>query len=298
MEAEVPPVSAVPKPALFDGVSDEDLLGYGVPAAWLDDVRRATEGTLFDLAEHLPGEASEALLELATGGTPQRPVHAAADADPFAHPDAQRRFRVMTNAEELQRALDYPWENWTVFLHPAQRDIVERRDSGPARVSGSAGTGKTIVALHRAVHLARTYGQAKVLLATFSDTLARALRLKLERLLGSEPGVQGRITVSAIDRVGIQVYEAAFGEGRLRGPGSNIVAHMPPCLTACICYAGIPLRIVQRGHNQSRGNATCFGAGHPGLSHTAASGSPRRFDNRDLGVRRTGRCYTASDTGG
>ena len=75
--------------------------------------------------------------------------------DPFEHPDAQRRFRVVTNVEELERALEYPWEKWTVFLHPAQREMVERDYGGPARVSGSAGTGKTIVALHRAVYLAR-----------------------------------------------------------------------------------------------------------------------------------------------
>ena len=75
---------------------------------------------------------------------------AAIAGSPFEHPDAQRRFRVMTNVEELQRALDFPWEKWTVFLHPEQRDWVERDYTGPARVSGSAGTGKTIVALHRA----------------------------------------------------------------------------------------------------------------------------------------------------
>ena len=56
----------------------------------------------------------------------------------------------MTNVEELERALEFPWEKWTVFLHPEQRQLVERRYAGPARVSGSAGTGKTIVALHRA----------------------------------------------------------------------------------------------------------------------------------------------------
>jgi superfamily I DNA and RNA helicase len=62
----------------------------------------------------------------------------------------------MASVEELQRALDFPWEKWTVFLHPAQRQLVERDYTGPARVAGSAGTGKTIVALHRATHLART----------------------------------------------------------------------------------------------------------------------------------------------
>lgn len=70
-------------------------------------------------------------------------------ADPFEHPDAQRRFRVMADTDQLAQALEYPWERWAVFLHPAQREIVKKDYNGPARVSGSAGTGKTIVALHR-----------------------------------------------------------------------------------------------------------------------------------------------------
>ena len=52
----------------------------------------------------------------------------------------------MADADELGRALEFPWEKWTIFLHPAQRQIVEKDYNGPARVSGSAGTGKTIVA--------------------------------------------------------------------------------------------------------------------------------------------------------
>ncbi|MCY4615279.1 MAG: DNA helicase, partial [Chloroflexi bacterium] len=111
------------RPRLFDHVTDDALLGYGVPLEWLADTRAATEDTLFELSDHLPAEAAEALLELATGGTPAPPVHADEDADPFEHPDAQRRFRLMDNAAELERALDYPWEQWTVFLHPAQRAI-------------------------------------------------------------------------------------------------------------------------------------------------------------------------------
>ncbi|MGH2396270.1 MAG: DNA helicase, partial [bacterium] len=143
------------KPLLFAHRSDDDLLSYGVPVEWLADVRQANEDSLLDLADHLPGEAAQALLELATGGTPQIAQAVAIGADPFNHPDAQRRFRVMSDIEELERALAYPWEKWTIFLHPAQRQWVEQDYSGPARVSGSAGTGKTIVALHRAVFLAR-----------------------------------------------------------------------------------------------------------------------------------------------
>jgi len=94
-----------------------------------------------------------------------------------------RRFRIMKNIEELALALDYPWERWAVFLHPEQRKIVEKNFNGPARVSGTAGTGKTIVALHRAAHLARGNPQARVLLTTFSEPLANVLRAKLRLLL-------------------------------------------------------------------------------------------------------------------
>src|SRR5690606_11761978 len=111
---------------IFAGVSDEVLLEYGVPLEWLGDVKKADESTLLALADHLPAEASEALLELATGGKPRTQQQVPPPKNPFDHPDAQRRFRVMTSVEELQRALEYPWDKWTVFLHPQQRQLVER----------------------------------------------------------------------------------------------------------------------------------------------------------------------------
>ncbi len=202
---------AAARTPLFARTSDDDLLGYGVPVEWLNDVRAATEDTLLDLADHLPGEAAEALLQLATGGAPDRPAPAVAGADPFAHPDAQRRFRVMGDVEALERALDYPWEKWTVFLHPAQRQLVEREYNGPARVSGSAGTGKTIVALHRAVHLARAHPDSRVLLATFSDALAAALRTRLKRLIGNEPTIAERLEVHSMSGIGRRLYAASVG---------------------------------------------------------------------------------------
>ena len=70
-------------------------------------MRRADEDSVLDLADHLPAKAAEALLELATDGTPDRPALAAADANPFAHPDAQRRFQLVENVDELERALEF-----------------------------------------------------------------------------------------------------------------------------------------------------------------------------------------------
>ncbi len=227
--SEAPDGRAAPGTALFASASDDHLLRYGVPVEWLGDVRAATEDTLLDLADHLPAEAVEALLQIATGGAPAppsatvgaspsagaaafaQPVAAAVDADAFDHPDAQRRFRVMADVEALERALDYPWEKWTVFLHPAQRQLVEREYNGPARVSGSAGTGKTIVVLHRAVHLARRHPESRVLLATFSDALATALRVRLARLIGNEPKIAERLEVHAMSAIGRRLYAARAG---------------------------------------------------------------------------------------
>lgn len=210
-----------PAPLLFDNLRKFELMAFGVPEEWVNDVRAASEDTLFDIIEHLPQEAQEALLKLAVGEKPQPPEPVAAEADPFAHPDAQRRFRVLTNAEELKQALDYPWDKWAVFLHPAQADLVERNFSGPARVSGSAGTGKTIVALHRAVHLARANPSATVLLTTFSKPLANALRSKLISLAGNEPRVSTRIVVNAVSAVGYDLYSERFGQPQI-APASLI----------------------------------------------------------------------------
>lgn len=196
---------------LFAGKTDEELLGYGVPAEWLQDVKQATDATLLSLSDHLPSEAAEALLELATGGQPRALQPSAPTASPFDHPDAQRRFRMMTNVEELQAALDYPWDKWTVFLHPEQRQWVERDYAGPARISGSAGTGKTIVALHRAAFLARSHPDSRVLLTTFSDTLASALRTKLKRLVGREPRLAERIDVHSLEAIGLRLYKTHCG---------------------------------------------------------------------------------------
>jgi len=145
-------VPSTPVPALFAALDDDALLSIGVPADWLADVRAADEDGFFALAEHLPAEASEALLDFAATG--RLAVPTPVGADPFAHPDALRRIRPIADQDELEQALAYPWEKWGVFLHPSQRDLVARSFGGPARVAGSAGTGKTIVAIHRAVRLA------------------------------------------------------------------------------------------------------------------------------------------------
>ena len=203
------------KKPLLAHVLDAELLRYGVPPEWLADVRQATEDTVLTLVEHLPAEAAEAVLELATGGAPNRPEPVPTTADPFAHPDARRRFRVVTDVDELARALEYPWERWTIFLHPTQRELVERSVSGPSRIAGSAGTGKTIVALHRTAYLARANSDARILLTTFSETLASTFRIKLARLIGTEPRLRERIDVDSLDTVASRLSDRMLGRAEV-----------------------------------------------------------------------------------
>lgn len=226
-------VEALPAPKLplFAAISDSELLGYGVPSEWLPDVRQTNEDSLLEVAEHLPKEAAEALLDLAIGKTPQtfapaeQPLSletlqqsaiskATITKESFEHPDAQRRFRLINTSEELEQALDYPWEKWTIFLHPAQRELVERDLNGPARVAGSAGTGKTIVGLHRAVYLARKDPESRVLLTTFSEPLSNALGKKLRHLIGNQPRLGERIEVHSLNTIGKRLYERNIGKPR------------------------------------------------------------------------------------
>ena len=207
--APQPALATAPQPHLFASLGDDALLSIGVPTDWLADVRAATEDGFFALAEHLPGEASEALLEYAATGALSAPMPAT--ADPFAHPDALRRIRPIADQDELEQALAFPWEKWAVFLHPSQRDLTGRSFAGPARVAGSAGTGKTIVALHRAVRLARENPEARILLASFSQPLADAMARKLLVLAPETGGIVPRITTASFRGIAEQMYQLEHG---------------------------------------------------------------------------------------
>jgi Superfamily I DNA and RNA helicases len=198
------------EPSLFAQLGEDDLLSIGVPLDWIADVQAVTEDGFFDLADHLPEEAREALLEYATTGQLTRSAPPA--VNPMEHPDTQRRFRVMEGIEEITAALDAPFEKWAVFLHPSQRATVERAYSGPARVAGSAGTGKTVVALHRVQRILQSDPEARVLLTTFSDPLSRALSGKLRVLFGDRHSWLDRVTVVSFDRAAEQLYTLATGQ--------------------------------------------------------------------------------------
>ncbi|MEY4548604.1 MAG: hypothetical protein RL685_4799, partial [Pseudomonadota bacterium] len=194
---------------LFKKYEKDYLLSLGVPAQWLDALRTVGESAFLDVVGELPEEAAERLLDLAAGKAvptpiPPRPV------TPFDHPDTQRRFHAVTTRGDLQAALDAPWDRWRVFLHPEQRELVERPTSGPARVTGGAGTGKTVVALHRAAFLARSFPGSRLLLTTFSKALAVRLEHSLQLLLAGDAAAQ-RLDVQHLHAVASRV---ALGPGQ------------------------------------------------------------------------------------
>lgn len=198
----------------FWALTDDQMLDVGVPRDWLDPVRAMAQEEVESLFDRLPAEAAEALYDFATGGKLEdhipKPVEPG--ENPFTHPDAQRRFRILDNVEELQAALDAPFEKWAIFLHPVQRELVTRDVSGPTRVTGSAGTGKTIVALHRAVHLANAREDARILLTTFTKELAGSLAAKVELLTQMQSELRARVTVRPIEQAAVEIYTAQFGQ--------------------------------------------------------------------------------------
>lgn len=199
---------------LFAEHRDRELVRLGVPEQLMPLVRSIqTEEQLDELQQYLPEEAYEALFLLAAGYT-QREVDQelaykrreteTVDTEDFAaaleDPNTQRRFTVVEDDEELQRMLDAPLEKWRVFLHPSQRRLVTMQANGPVRVLGGAGTGKTVVAMHRAVWLAEnkfTEPDDLLLFTTFTRNLAADIQENLRSIASEE--VLNRIEVKNLD---------------------------------------------------------------------------------------------------
>jgi hypothetical protein len=227
-----------PQPALpFRNLGADKLLSVGVPADWISDILAATEDRFLDIAEHLPAEAGEALLEFVATGVfnPPAPVIV---TDPFQHPDTLRRFRSVENRDELEQALSFPWEKWIVFLHPAQQALVDQQFDGPVRVMGSAGTGKTVVALHRTVKMAARSPNSRVLLTTFSDPLAISLERKLKILVGDKAEVVPRISVASFFGIAKELYQLVHGRHPVVANGDLIRGLLTKAATAS---AGPPI---------------------------------------------------------
>ncbi|MEB3167446.1 MAG: UvrD-helicase domain-containing protein [Synechococcaceae cyanobacterium] len=211
-------LAGIPQPAaaLFAAIRDDDLTRLGVPPALLPSVRAVRqEDDLAQLLEWLPPECVDALILLADGRSLEEVCTelergAGGDVDPadvdsaLTRIDSQGEFIVFTDDEPLEAMLSAPMETWRVFLHPSQRRLVERHWSGPVRVLGGAGTGKTVAAMHRARWLAQqivdgpeTSRSARVLFTTFTRNLATDIRSNLAKIC--TPQQLQRIEVTHLD---------------------------------------------------------------------------------------------------
>jgi superfamily I DNA/RNA helicase len=184
-------------PGLLSEIEDGVLLSFGLPAILLPAVRAVrTAEELLALNKHLPAECAEALTWLAEG-IPAEEIRAAVAqprkekvdtgdlATALVHPDTRRRFVTIRSDKDLTAILDAPLEKWRVFLHPSQEKLVAKKFSGPTKVTGGAGTGKTVVAMHRAKHLASNVFPEKpdrILFTTFTANLAQNVEQMLSTL--------------------------------------------------------------------------------------------------------------------
>lgn len=234
-----PPEVAPPVPLLvtlgLDRKTLVDVLGIDGALAGSALVA-ADENALIALAENAVEWQGLALIDLATGlsvaeiqdklslGEPATAAEAASDADRLVeglrHPAAQMSFAWIENNAELRRIVEGgDFGAWRVFLHPEQRKYAQRSYSGPFRLSGGAGTGKTVVLLHRTRMLGRCEPDSRILLTTFTTNLADQLRTDLDRL---DPALR---KATSLGEPGISVYGIdAIASAVLRQAGVDIAS--------------------------------------------------------------------------
>ncbi|WP_424185359.1 3'-5' exonuclease [Actinokineospora sp. G85] len=231
---EVDQVLSAPRPVVVDDrplllpYSEAELTGLGIlPEVAKTAVTLRDEDDLQELCTPLPEWQADVLIHLAFGGdidTARRTYARVEPGDDFStalrHPASRMQFVVVTdeNDDELRAMLEGDFRLWRTFLHPEQRTIAYKEQvNGPFRLSGGAGTGKTVVAIHRASYLATSPSRPRVLLTTFTKTLAGQLEVDLAQLAG--PGIvsrvgqlqPGTVRVSGVDAVARAVVAKADG---------------------------------------------------------------------------------------
>lgn len=214
---------------LLAQVSDADLARLGIDEQVLRFARTLTDVDQLDAAKDaLPQTQYDVLLGLAMGMSPEEVWAEMAGAltapgtyDPedltAAVERTTERVVLVSGPDELMEVLSYPFAQWRVYLHPIQHRVAYGSFSGPARVTGGPGTGKTVTALHRAKHLAATATRDRsVLLTTFTKTLTDSLENDL-RLLIDDDALLRRIEVCNVDKLANRVVAQAHGRLALLG---------------------------------------------------------------------------------
>lgn len=191
-----------PQPGRFDHISDRDLMRLGVPEILLSTLRRiVTDEDVEEILPQLPIEASDAIIMLAADYKLEEIFQQLEKPQPSGKIDPENleialqnldslsRYVVITNDTELEEMLAAPLEKWRVFLHPSQRKLVERDWNGAVRVLGGAGTGKTVVAMHRAKWLIEnrfTQPTDRILITTFTRNLSIDISNNLKTIVTPE----------------------------------------------------------------------------------------------------------------
>ena len=191
---------AIDEPALFANISDEVFKKIGLPEEQLPMIKaiKTLEG-LHLLKAAIPEEAFEGLEWLGNGFSVEEVLNTLypetekveVKENDFAaalQTDTSRKsFVIVEGEEELQAIMQEPLEKWRIFLHPTQRKVVEKNFNGPARVLGGAGTGKTVVAMHRAKMLASNLeSNEKILFTTYTKNLAEDIKDNLRKICTAE----------------------------------------------------------------------------------------------------------------
>lgn len=206
---------------IFDPYTNAELLSLGLPEEFLSRVRGLqSDADLNAIEDELPPEAFEALLFLEVEGSLEATkrelgIEDESDIDPedlgaaLKRQSSQRHFVLITDEKEMEQVLNYPLERWRIFLHPSQRRLVKMQANGPVRVLGGAGTGKTVVAMHRAKWLAETSCQKgeKILLTTFTKNLTADILANLRMLCSLE--TLEKIEVVNLDALAARILSSA-----------------------------------------------------------------------------------------
>lgn len=227
-------------PGLFDDIHERHIKKLGVPEALIPAIQSIKNlNELDSLSASLPQEAYEALFFLAEGfqidevieelesTRTARKVDTTDIEKALEEPFSKQRFHVVTDDIELQAMLQAPLEKWRVFLHPAQRQLVERNWNGPVRVLGGAGTGKTVVAMHRACWLARNVynrPEDQILFTTFTRNLAADIHENLRSILSEQELSQ--VEVINLDRWVYNFLKRNGYEYRIVYPGEDTLKEL------------------------------------------------------------------------
>lgn len=183
-------------PGIFTELSDDVLTRIGVPEEQFDFIKSISDiDDLYVKKTSIPEEAYEGLEWIGNGFEidevletlyPEQEHVDVKDGDYAAalQTDASRKsFVIVEGEDELKAIMSEPLEKWRIFLHPTQRKVVNKTFSGPARVLGGAGTGKTVVAMHRAKKLAAELEPGKkILFTTYTKNLAEDIKVNLKKI--------------------------------------------------------------------------------------------------------------------